>query len=106
MVPDNGPYPWERIDLDHRETKYLLFQETPSAGKTRQWHVRSKSSGTLLGRIKWYGPWRQFVFFPEPTTLFNIGCLADINAFMTDAYTDWRFGKNRANKPVDAPTSG
>lgn len=96
-VPDNGPYPWEQVpDLARRETKYLVFAEIPFSmhgGKTRRWQVLSKSSGDLLGRIKWHGQWRQFVFLPEPNTLFNIGCLFDITGFLTDALVDWRLTK-------------
>lgn len=107
MVPDNGPYPWEQVpELDRRETQYLVFVEIPQSvhgGKTRRWRVESKNSGTLLGRISWYGPWRNFVFYPEDDTLFNVGCLMDINAFMTDAYTDWRLTKERS-KHADSST--
>lgn len=49
--------------------------------KTVTWIVRGKRSGILLGRIHWYGPWRQYVFYPEPETLFNGGCLREIASF-------------------------
>ena len=96
-VADNGPYPFEqRRPLDGRETEYLRFSEIPHflhGGKTRRWQVFSKSSGVLLGRIVWYGPWRQFTFRPESDTVFNNGCMADIIAFNDDAMRDWREAK-------------
>lgn len=107
-VPDNGPYSWEQVpDLSHRETQYLVLQEMPNGDrKTRRWNVLSKSSGVILGRIRWHGAWRQFVFLPEANTLFNLGCLMEINGFLVDALTDWRLTKQRANKSVDASPSG
>lgn len=99
VVPDNGPYPWEQpVDLTRRETQYLVFAEIPFSmhgGKTRRWRVLSKSSGALLARIVWYGPWRQFTMHPEPRTVFNKGCLTDINTFIDDAMHDWREAKKK-----------
>jgi len=70
---------------------YMTFTEVTNPGKkTKIWEIASKSNGGLLGRIKWYGAWRQYCFFPEPDTIFNIGCLADIDAFIHDAMRDWR----------------
>lgn len=90
-MPDTVTIP----DLDRRETQYLVFEEMPRnhRTKTRRWSVRSKRSNALLGQVSWYGAWRQFTFRPQPATVFNIGCLLDINAFMTDAYTDWRLNR-------------
>jgi len=91
-------------DLSRHETRYLVFTEViDDTRRTRMWCVLSRSNNALLGRIKWYGPWRQFTFHPEPATVFNIGCLLDINEFMAAAYRDWR---DRKNKPVDSSTSG
>lgn len=38
---------------------------------------------TDLGVLKWYVSWRQYCFFPQPETVFNKGCLEDINHFIT-----------------------
>lgn len=68
-------------------SQYLVFTEEPQdpARKTKTWMVVSKSSGTMLGRIRWHGPWRQYTFLPEGNTIWNTGCLSDINAFITEA---------------------
>lgn len=81
-------------DLD-RSTEYLRFVEEPNDGKkTRRWRVESKSSGDVLGRIGWWGAWRQFVFAPHVDTVFNKGCLVDITAFLEDALAAWRYEKD------------
>ena len=62
---------------------FEIQQHLPLAGrKTCYYTIHSKSSGGLLGRIQWYGAWRQFCFFPEPGSLWNAGCLADIQTFI------------------------
>jgi hypothetical protein len=62
---------------------YMTFSDRPSAtGKTRIVSVCSRSSGDLLGEIRWFGRWRQYCFYPEPNTIFNRGCMADIIAYV------------------------
>jgi hypothetical protein len=60
----------------------LSDQQKP---KTHVWNVLSRSSDDLLGTIKWYAPWRQYVFFPEAETLYSSGCLAYIQKFVRSA---------------------
>lgn len=94
-VPDNGPYPFEiPPPLDGRETEYLRFREVPSPGlKTKVWTVESKNQGSVLGLVRWFGRWRQYVFEPSTGTLFNNGCLSDIETFLDDAQSEWRESK-------------
>lgn len=62
------------------ESEYLEFLRADplTARKTSIVYVISKSSGDELGLIKWYGPWRQFCFWPALDTIFNVGCLEEI----------------------------
>jgi hypothetical protein len=53
------------------------------SGKTFVVDILSTSSGARLGRIKWYGPWRQYVFYPAgDDVLFNVGCLTVLGAYL------------------------
>lgn len=55
-----------------RPTKYLSFDQIDNPkGETGIWLVRSKRSGATLGTIKWYGPQRQYCFWPTGATIFN-----------------------------------
>jgi len=64
------------------ESKYLEFFRAGYTGKTEVYDVLSKHHGSILGHIKWYGPWRQYCFFPSPNCVFNVGCLNDIIIFI------------------------
>ena len=60
------------------ESKYLIFSDMSfKDAKTKRVGVCSKTKG-LLGEIKWFGRWRQYVFFPYGGTVFNIDCMKDI----------------------------
>ena len=62
-----------------------IVQLPPRANrKTAEWNVINKRSGASLGRIAWWGPWRQYVFLVAPNTLFNGGCLATIKTFLDE----------------------
>jgi len=63
------------------DSQYIQFYDAEPLGrKTRIVIVVSKSSGAELGSIKWYGPWRQYCFYPASATIFNTGCMNDIQA--------------------------
>ena len=64
--------------------QYILFDEIPSKTITSKWECRNRKGGDFLGRVKWFGPWRQYCFFAsrlEP--VFSAGCLADIQDFIS-----------------------
>lgn len=57
---------------------------TSQSGKTKIYGVANKRSGKQLGQIQWYGPWRQYVFFPYMGTLYSRGCLQDVASFIEE----------------------
>lgn len=69
-------------------SKYIEFFPGASKPRTKTWGIVSKSSGDLLGVVEWYGPWRQYCFFPEEGMVFSKGCLEDINAFIEEHKND------------------
>lgn len=83
-----------------KKPEYLKFQDVDNAGlKTRRVEVRTVNSNVLLGVIAWYSHWRQYVFFPEPETIFNPGCLGEIGGTAAAMTRDhrMRLRKYRAN---------
>jgi len=63
-------------------SKYFDFRLTEKKPKTSVFDVLSKHHLTLLGKIRWYSPWRQYVFEPSPDTIWNKDCLRDVSAFL------------------------
>jgi hypothetical protein len=65
-------------------TSHLSFVETgqSDSGLTHLYDVRSLRGATSLGQIRWYGPWRRYVFFPRADTLFDASCLTEIADFL------------------------
>ena len=71
--------------LDVVRYKYIEFIMTGSKPKTAIWRCQSRRSGDVLGYVHWYGPWRQYCFFPAEESVFNDGCLLDIVDFLDKA---------------------
>lgn len=57
---------------------YVYFRVAEERETTKVWEVVSRSSGDVLGIVKWYGPWRRYSFLPSDKTLFDEICLTDI----------------------------
>jgi len=77
-------------DLPEFESEYMEVLVYSTTGKTYRLNILSKSRGDELGVIKWYGPWRQYCFYPEPETIFSRGCLADIATYLEKIMECWR----------------
>lgn len=74
-------------------SRWLSFADRqPSAsGKTWEWIVRPKEdAGSLLGYVRWYGPWRCYTFAPIGRVVFEPTCLQDIAAFCSWATRNHR----------------
>ena len=69
----------DEIELMSKYLEFALLEKKP---KTQVIKVMSKLHGNRLGVIKWFGRWRQYGFFPEPETVFNIECLNDIQSYI------------------------
>ena len=78
-------------------SKYLEFKQVPYEGKTKRFEVISKSHGYSLGRISWYGAWRQYIFSPAFKTVWNRDCLKDIQDFLQQLMDEWKHQKDREN---------
>ena len=68
----------------YKETKWLRFILTDRKPKTVIIGVYN-TSDQFLGDIRWYGPWRQYIYSPCPQAqlTFNNGCLQDIADVLT-----------------------
>jgi hypothetical protein len=59
----------------------ISWAGTSASGKTSIHSVEANSGGHL-GEIKWFGRWRQYVFYPAFGTVYSAGCLEDIRDFI------------------------
>ncbi|MBI4128390.1 MAG: hypothetical protein HY459_05000 [Parcubacteria group bacterium] len=68
--------------LEKMNSEYLSFSLAAKQNpKTEVLDILSKRHGFRLGQIKWSSAWRQYVFRPEPETVFSDGCLREIADF-------------------------
>lgn len=62
--------------------KWLRADESPSAsGKTSIWRLTPVDATLPIGEVAWYGPWRRYVFRPDPDTVYEQDCLRALADF-------------------------
>jgi hypothetical protein len=67
------------------QNKYIevVYKALSPSRRTKIFSVVNKQSGIELGEIRWFGHWRQYVFFPSGQIALSSGCMTDIAAFCT-----------------------
>jgi hypothetical protein len=73
-------------------SKYLRFVLIADTGKTLVYNVISVNQGSILGRLLWWGSWRQYVFEPAPYTVWNKDCLRELAAYLDNLIAARRVG--------------
>ena len=56
--------------------------------KTCSYAIVNNKSASVLARISFHGPWRQFVMKPIGDTIWSVGCLEDVIKFMAELKAD------------------
>lgn len=70
---------------DHKRVFVSLKREgVSSTGKTDIWGVYNRNEDDYLGVVKWYSPWRKYIFYPEGDTFYDDKCMKEISIFLTD----------------------
>jgi len=64
------------------------FLEVSASGKTKVWEIRAVAGGAVLGKVKWFGRWRQYVFAPAANTVWNPDCLNEVSRFVVKCTVD------------------
>lgn len=75
-------------------SEYLEFKQIPFKGKTKKYHIISKSRGFVLGLISWYTQWRCYTFSPAYPTIWNKDCLKAIEDFLQQLMDERKSTKN------------
>lgn len=73
---------------DYKYIKFILVKEKP---KTKVFNCVSKE--IRIGEVRWYPRWRKYCYFPVDNSLYDSGCLADIQDFLDTLNREHKEGK-------------
>lgn len=63
--------------------KYIHMKRlTARSGDKFVWNIYNNKSKDVLGGIAWYSPWQQYCFYAKEGSIYNDGCLSDIQDFI------------------------
>jgi hypothetical protein len=94
-----------RFDDKRVEGKYLIFDDKGKPTKTattRTFAVTSQHNGSLLGYVKFFAQWRQYVFFPLNCIL-NKDCLREVADYCVEQTSAWREKRKAFPAPLEVP---
>lgn len=83
----------EVIDNLWERTKNLNYRDNGNKKglKTHVFSVHSRHNGSVLGQVRWWATWRQYIFEPQDA-VFNSECLSEIAEFVKYKTTQHRSG--------------
>ena len=61
---------------------YITFNKIKDTGKTYVFAIIAKSDDMFLGTVKWYAPWRKYVFTSDDDTVWDSNCLFEVAGFI------------------------
>ena len=62
--------------------KYFFISEEKYINRKTPIYVIYDKNSVCIGKIKWYGAWRKFCFFPEGNTIWGSICLEEVIALV------------------------
>jgi len=63
--------------------EYIEFRLFAAGQKTDIYHVVATKNEEILGVIRWFCPWRQYVFEPYDNTTWSADCLLKVHGFIS-----------------------
>lgn len=78
--------------------EFIHFERLPAKGVTSLWACCNNRSGDELGRVGWYGAWRQYCFEPTGPAVYSSGCLADIKDFVDALFIERQIERAEASR--------
>ena len=81
----------------YKETKWLRFYIVDMKPKTLVLHVLN-TSDQFLGKIAWFGSWRQYVYESEDGIIYNDQCLRDIADVCTNLNDEHKKRKSKDDR--------
>lgn len=69
------------------------LNERRQGAKTDTWEAWGLQTGSHIGQVRWYAPWRKYCFYPGADRLFDETCLKSIAVFL-----EWETRKHRTGK--------
>ena len=82
----------KRFDDKLVEGEHLNFHDkgvVSKGAKTHKFYVTSRYNNSMLGYVRFYAQWRQYVFYPINCIL-NVDCLKEVADYCKESTTSQR----------------
>jgi hypothetical protein len=95
----------KQVSLKVHQGDYINIEDVGPVylkAPTHRYLVNTRTSGAVIGEIKWYSQWRKYAFFPTDA-IFEQNCLRDIADFLELVTVEHKHRKWRRYNPLPNP---
>ena len=82
---------------------FFIIQEPKKTNRSTHQHSIVNYLDGEIGRIKWYGAWRQYCFFPNEDTVWSRGCIREVHIFINNLTEERKVANNKIEKAIPIP---
>lgn len=79
---ERGEHMIEPLEADFKYFCVRAGKNRDKAKRTFVYDIVDLRNGKL-GVVKWFGPWRQYCFYPAADTVWNTDCMKDVQDFLS-----------------------
>jgi len=64
------------------EYQFIHFEKIEDSPRHMWWSCHENKTCNELGEVRWFLSWKQYAFWPNENSVYSVGCLKDIAAFI------------------------
>lgn len=78
----------------YKGSYFIIIESKQENKKTNIYYIyTNEDKEILLGRIKWYGPWRKYCFYPEDNIVWDNKCLTELVEYLNKLNYEYKHKK-------------
>lgn len=75
----------------YKGSYFIIIESKQENKKTNIYYIYAdEDKEILLGRIKWYGPWRKYCFYPEDNIVWDNKCLTELVEYLNELNYEYK----------------
>lgn len=78
----------------YKGSYFIIIESKQENKKTNIYYIYTdEDKEILLGRVKWYSPWRKYCFYPEDNIVWDNKCLTELVEYLNKLNYEYKHKK-------------
>lgn len=75
----------------YKGSYFIIIESKQENKKTNIYYIYTdEDKEVLLGKIKWYDPWRKYCFYPEDNIVWDNKCLTELVEYLNELNYEYK----------------